>query len=302
MAATPDLDLDPGDPEPPERVAANPILYDQVWSTMHLEDDNWMGALVGETGSGKSWAGLRLCEVIDPDFTVDQVAFSVVEFLRLVNDDSLGRGSMILFEEASVELASLDFQSTENRFVRQVLDTWRHQNRGAVFTLPAFGGLDSGARGRMSALIQMWRKNKEQGFTVAKYKRLQQDSDSGKIYRKYPVIDGLKHKLLKFQKPSRDLREAYEQKKAEYTSELNTEMLEELLTQMEENQEDDGLKEPKAIAEVIHEEDRLDEFISSNHGQLYIDRSLIEVEFGIGRRRSKTVKSLLQRDAPDDLM
>jgi hypothetical protein len=296
-----DLTASGDDADVPAAVADNPVLREMIWSRMHNEDDNWMGAVVGETGSGKSWAALRLCEAVDPDFSIDQVAFNVVEFLRLVNDDSLGRGSMILFEEASVELSAHDWQSTENQFMRNVLDTWRHQNRGAVFTLPTFGGLDKGARGRMSALIQMWRKRAEQGYTLAKYKRLQQDSDSGQIYRKYPTIDGQEHRLLKFTAPSPDLIEAYEQRKAQYTDDLNQQLLEELLADLE-DEGDDGRQEPSAIADEILGADRLDEFIQSNHGQLYIDRSLIEAEYGIGARRSKTVKSLLKQHADDDVM
>jgi hypothetical protein len=290
------------DADPPRAVAQNPILYDQIWSRMHEENDNWMGAVVGETGSGKSWAALRLCEAVDPTFSVDRVAFNVIEFLRLVNDDSVPRGGLILFEEASVELAALDFQSKENRFVRQVLDTWREQNRGAIFTLPAFKDLDPGARGRMSSLIQMWQKKEDQGITLAKYKRLQQDSDSGKIYRKYPTIDGVKHKLLKFRKPSQDLREAYEQRKEQYTNELNEEMLEELLAEMDDEDDDGRPREPQAIADRILDEDRVEEYVQSNHGQLYIDRSLIEAEWDIGRSRSKTVKSLLKQTVDDDIM
>jgi hypothetical protein len=290
------------DADPPASVAQNPILYDQIWSRMHEENDNWMGAVVGETGSGKSYAALRLCEAVDPTFSIDRVAWDVIEFLQLVNDDSIPRGGLILFEEASVELAALDFQSKENRFARQVADTWREQNRGAVFTLPAFKDLDPGVRGRMSHMIQMWEKNEEQSYTISKVKRLQQDSDSGKIYRKYPVIDGVRYRLLKYQLPSQDLREAYEQKKAAYNRQLNEEMLEELLDDMDDEEDDGRVREPQAIADRILDEDRVEEYVQSNHGQLYIDRSLIEAEWDIGRSRSKTVKSLLKQTVDDDIM
>ena len=154
---------------PPEIVRDNPILRVKAWNKMNVHNDNWMASVVGPTGSGKSWAAIRIAEVLDPNFTVDQVAFGVLEFLQLVMDDSLGRGSIIVFEEASVEANAQEWYSVSNKVLRQVGDTWRNQNRGAIFTLPAFGQLQKQSRGRMSALIQMTQKDESEGYSVAKY-------------------------------------------------------------------------------------------------------------------------------------
>lgn len=288
-------------PTPPEIVRDNPVLRTKVWGKMHLHDDNWMGATVGETGSGKSWAALRIAEVVDPDFSVEQVAFSMEEFMRLVLDDSYGRGSMIVFEEASVEAAAHDWHSKSNEVLRNVLDTWRHQNRGVVFTLPAFGQLDKGARGRMSALIQMCEKNEGEGYTAAKYKWVDQDSDTGKLYKKYPRIKGKKYKKLKIRKPSKDLREAYEKRKEEYTDELNEELLEELLEDQQDDEEEADEKDPKTIARGILENNEIEKYVSDNNGQRYIDRGKIEYEFDVGARRSKKVKTVLLEEGDIDV-
>lgn len=291
-------------PTPPDIVRGNPILRTKVWGKMNLHDDNWMGAIVGETGSGKSWASLRIAEAVDPDFSIDQVAFSMEEFMRLVLDDSHGRGSMIVFEEASVQANSHDWQSKGNKVLRQVLDTWRHQNRGVCFTLPAFGSLDKGARGRMSALIQMESKREDEGYTTAKYKWVDQDTDTGKLYKKYPRLGGKKYKRLKIQKPSRDLREAYEKRKEEFTNDLNEQLLQELLEDkglLDEDDEEDE-KDPTTIAREIISGNSIPKYISDNHGQKYIDRDLIEIDYDIGARRSKKVKKLLKREVPNDVM
>lgn len=288
-------------PKPPKAVRHNPILRVKSWNKMNIHDDNWMAAVVGETGSGKSWAALRIAEVLDPGFSIDQVAFSVEEFLRLVIDDSYGRGSIIVFEEASVGANSQEWYTKGNKVLGRVLDTWRHQNRGAIFTLPAFGQLTKNARGRMSALIQMQNKFEDEGYTTAKYKYIQQNTDSGKLYKKYPRIKGKKYKRLKVTKPSKELREAYEQKKEQFTNELNKELLEELLDEKKEAEEEDE-KDPHSIAKEIVNDNRIPEFIGNNHGQRYIDKDLIALEFDIGASRSKQVKKLLMSEVPNDVM
>lgn len=288
---------------PPELVRDNPILRQKIWGKMHLHDDNWMAAMVGETGSGKSLGAIRIAEAVDPNFSADQIAFSVREFMELVNDDSLGRGSVIVFEEASVEANAHEWYSKSNQVLAHVLDTWRHQNRGAIFTLPAFGQLVKPARGRMSALIQMRTKNEDKGYTIATYKRCQQDSDTGKIYKKYPVLGGEKYKFLKLGLPSDEVLEAYEEKKSEYTDDLNERLLEELIEEeegVEEKEEEE--KDPRDIADEIVDGDSVDAYIEDNHGQRYINRDLIELDHDIGEKKSRKVKALLKREVSDDVM
>lgn len=282
---------------PPDPVEASPILDTQLWSRMHRRDDNWMGAVVGETGKGKSYTCLSIAECVDPDFSIDQVAFGLVEFMELVMDDSLGRGSMIVLEEASVEAAAEDFHEVSNKVLRTVLETWRQQNRGALLNLPTFSRLDKGAKIRMTALIQQQAKYERRGYSVATYKHLQTNSDTGKIYRHYPQINGSEHRTLKIAPPSEELRQAYEERSAEYTKELNRDLLEDLLEAEAEAEED--TKDPEAIAEDIIDSG-IDEYIEDNHGQLYISRQRIELDYDIGGRRSKKVKVALQRSLPDE--
>lgn len=279
----------------PKPVRENPVLRQFVWNRMHLHHDNYMGAFCGETGSGKSYAALRMAEVIDPDFSVDQIAFSVEEFLELVIDDSFGPGSMIVFEEASVEAGSDEYMTKKNKALRQVSETWRHQRRGAVFTYPAFKRLDSGVRGRVTGLVQLDSVNEASGYSVGRYKYLQQDSDSGDIYRHFPVIGGVEHRKLKFRLPSDELLNEYEEMKTNYTSEKNVELLESLLDEASET-EDDAVDDPEEIAQDILTTDSLEDYIQDNHGQEYIDRDLIELDYGIGARLSKKVKKTIQRE------
>lgn len=281
---------------PPEPVQQSPILETQIWSRMHRRDDNWMGAVVGETGKGKSYTCLSIAESVDPNFSIDQVAFGLVEFMELVMDDSLGRGSMIVLEEASVEAAAEDFHEVSNKVLRTVLETWRQQNRGALLNLPTFSRLDKGAKIRMTALIQQQAKYEREGYSLAKYKHLQTNSDTGKVYRHYPTINGREHRSLKIAPPSEDIREAYERRSQEYTTELNKELLEQLLEAQEEAK-DDAIDPQDIAAEIL--ESGLEQYIDENNGQHYISRQYIELDYDIGRRKSKQVKAALKREVSD---
>jgi hypothetical protein len=281
----------------PEVVRENPILRNEIWGKMHLHADNWMGAICGETGSGKSYAALRLAEVIDPGFDVDQIAFNVVEFLELVTDDSYGPGSVIVFEEASVDAGSEEYMSKKNQALRQVAETWRHQRRGLIFTYPAFQRLDTDVRARCEGLMQMRELRENQGISIASYLRLQQNADSGKIYRHRPTYNGRDWPYLTFQKPSEELLHEYEARKEEFTGELNQELLQDLLAEQGDGQPDDTPDERADPKQVVQEilSGELEQYIADSPGGKYIDRDLIKFDYDVSEAESKQIKKEIKR-------
>lgn len=275
-----------------------PVLQRLVYDEMHKKSNNWMGGFVGETGMGKSYAAIRVGERVDPDFGAHKVCFGTIPFLERVTETH-PPGDYTVFEEASVEADSSEYMSLANKALRYVSETWRHQNRAAAFTLPAFHRLDSGVRGRLVMLFQLDYKNEQQGYTLARVKRLQEDSWSGDIYQHYPVLDGTKHRYLKFRPPSDKLLEEYEQKKSEYTQDLNSELLEDLIAQYSEDKPGDAENgtpdDPEAIANDILDGPGVQQYVKDNHGQQYIDRDDIELDYDVGRSKSKKVKNLLKQ-------
>lgn len=274
----------------------NPILERLAWAKMWLENDNAIWTVVGDTGKGKSYASLRLGEILDPDFSADQVAQNVVEFLELVMDDSYGQGSVIVFEEASVEASAYDWHSASNRVFAKVLDTWRHQNRMAIINLPNFQALEKGARRRTNAIVEMQTAKPWMDYSQGKFLEVNYHPRFDDRNERFPIIRGKKRKWIRFRMPSDDLVEEYEGMKSEYTSDLNEELLQELLDTAE-----DGEMGPQEIADDILE-NGVEEYISEQHGQQWIDRNLIQLDYEVGEAMSKKVKTAIKRQVDMDVM
>lgn len=288
-------------PEPPQNV----ILRHEAWAKMWAEDNNVLFTCVGDTGDGKSMAALRIGEVLDPNFSIDNVAFDIVEFLKLVMDDSFGQGSVIVLEEASIEASAMEWHSVSNKVFRQVLDTWRHQNRMAIITLPSFKALDKGARRRTSAIVEMEEAKAWKGYSQAKFKRAEYNNIDDNFTSPFPHLEGMKRKWIRFNLPSEELREEYETAKEDYTEGLNEDLLEELLEERGETEDGETkLDDPKDIGDDILDGDTVpDEYIKVvNGGQRFIDTDAIELDYDIGARKSKKVKSYLLRESDADVM
>jgi hypothetical protein len=277
----------------PER-PANPILERRAWAKMWLEDNNTLWSVVGDTGDGKSFASLRIGEVLDPNFSIDNVAFDIVEFIEKVVDDSYGRGSVIVLEEGSVEASSYDWHSDSNRVFAKILDTWRHQNRMGIINLPNFQALEKGARRRTKGIVKMqhaapWRDYSQAKFYDSKYGNIED-----KFTTPFPTIDGKVRKHIRFSMPSDELVEEYEQAKEEYTGNLNEELLEQLLADQEEQEAKD--RGPQEIAQEIVDEGRAEDYVeTANNGQTYIKQEYIEMDYDVGGRKGKKAKAALER-------
>lgn len=299
----------------PESVKNNQILRQKIWNRLHLKNQNWMGGIVGETGNGKSWSALCLAEVLDPNFSIDQVAFTPIEFLELVQSEEYGKGSFIVFDEAGVGISNRDWYSEVNKQVGFVMDTWRDQNRGAIFTLPSLGGLDKKALGRLHGYIDMKGINYQDGVSLGKYYNIVQDTWSGQIYRKFPEFrkPGKNYKVekkwIKFSTPSKELRKAYEEKVSKFKQDLAEEGFEKVQDEMS---DDDG-KDPKEVADTIisqghpsedkpfRPEKGEDSYAVKQNGegdsaQYYIDRDIIQMDYNVSERMSKKIKKQIYRN------
>lgn len=109
------------------------------------ENKNFLIALVGQTGSGKSFSAMKLGEAIDPNFSINNVVFTAKDFFELLKQDH-PRGTVIIFDEAGVGIPAREWYSISNKLMGYILQTFRHRNWIVIFTVPDFDFIDKQAR------------------------------------------------------------------------------------------------------------------------------------------------------------
>lgn len=284
----------------PDPVKHSPILRKVIYRRVHEWDQNFMGVMVGETGKGKSYAALRLAEALYPNFSIDDVAFTLQEFFQLVEEDR-PEGSVIILDEAGVGASHRDWYDDAHQHLNYVLQTWRHQNRIAILTIPELDKLDPVARARLHGYFEMIRINHQEEWSRAQFKRIKTNPRTGENYYRYPRLrwNGTKRKYkgLTFGLPSEDLRDAYEERKEAFTAELNQGAQDAVAPD-----DDDGVT-PEEVVELIKEtEDGVNEYLEESPGGQYINRDLLKADYGLTENESKVAKSLLKREFNLDVM
>lgn len=190
---------------------------------------NFLGVITGPTGSGKSYAMLRLMEILNPDKTPEEiiknVAFDAQEYMARINSGELKAGDVLSWDESGVSLSSRNWQSLANKSINYLLQTYRNMNLIGMFNLPYFSFLDSQSRKLMHSLCNTVAIDRNTNRVMMKPFVLQVSQHSGKIYNPFLKIKTkngyLKVKEIGVGLPSPELIKLYEAKKKKFTIKLN---------------------------------------------------------------------------------
>jgi hypothetical protein len=272
------------------------IVRQKIWKRMNLDNEHFMGAVVGREGSGKSHSALSIARTVDPSFTADDVFFDPQDLLEAFDSDDYGAGNVIILDEAGVGLGNRSWYDKEQILLNQTLQTVRDDNMGVFFTLPRLEELDSQTIGRLHAFIEMLETHPDEGWAISKWKNISLSRDGrGDEWKKYTVlrVNGVKKRITRFgvSAPPADLVERYEQRKESFKDELK----EEAIAAYDDDGDGDSTS-PKDIAQEIANHG-IEEYVSQNTStkEAYINKDLIRVEYDISHSDASAVKKLLEK-------
>lgn len=285
-------------PEPLQRESVEAkLIRQQVWERMWVDNEHFMGVIVGREGSGKSHTGIKVAETVDPTFTADRVMFDPVNFLKKLKEwkeNNETQGKVVVIDESGVGVGVRSWYDKDQIRLNQVLQIIRSENMGVIFTLPRLEELDSQTEGRFHAFIEMTAK-KDGEWVKMKWLDWDPTRDGrNKIYREYPqhTVNGFEQTIRRLcvSPPSEDVISDYEERKQKFQSEQYDDAIDE----MEEDVDDE-----KSVKEVAMEisDGKMEQFVSrhSQNNTPYINKDLIRAEFGLSLSDAKGVKSLLER-------
>jgi len=198
------------------------------------QNKNNLVAIVGPTGSGKTWVGIVSAQIISKmngvPFGIDNIVFSLKELMDLINSGTLQKGSCIVFDEPQVSISAREFQSQANKIFNYLLSTFRHRNFTLFFCTPFENLLDKNTRKLIHCRFETMSINRTNNTCRVKPRFVEYSDFKDKPYRKQLIVffkgkNGVNQSRKLFYwdvpKPTDDIIEQYEQKKREFTDRLN---------------------------------------------------------------------------------
>lgn len=204
-------------------------------------NQNFVCPIIGQTGSGKSWSALSFMELLNPDMDVKKnVCFKARTFMERLNDGTVVKMTVILWDETGVDLNAKEWQNLINKVIGKVMQTFRHQNLIVFFTVPFLSFISSDVRKLIHGYMRTKKVDKNTNESVLKPYLTQVNEETGKVYRKYlrvtvPGKGVMPIKSIRLPKPSKELIDWYEGEKKKFTTDLNKSVLDQIIQYEEKN-------------------------------------------------------------------
>jgi hypothetical protein len=246
--------------------------------------------------SGKSYTAVSIAQLLDPKFTIDNIVFKGKELMKLINSDKLGPGSVIVWDEAGIDLSNRNWQSVTNKMLNALLQTFRHKNFILIFTVPYNDFIDSASRKLFHADFETQYIDKAKKEVIVKPKLLQYNANMGKWYRKYLKVQ-MNYQMVKIKrwavpKATDELLIPYEEKKERFTKELNKD-IDKQFDKLEPEETKEVVKEVRPEDTLFQSKlDAIDQTIWRLHKE---GKSLNDIGKAVGFNSWNTIKSRLTR-------
>lgn len=282
------------------QVKNRPILRKKIWEACNRTNEHYVGGIVGREGSAKSYTALRIGELVDPNFSAEQVFFHPDHLLELIRDKSKDwlKGRLFVGDEAGVGLGNRTWYEDGQIKANQALQTVRDDNIALLMTLPRLEELDKQAKGRLKGAFKMTEKDEERMVATARYYNIEPSRmGQDKIYRKYMTVrrggKQVELKRTQFKPPADDLVAEYEEKKKDFKDEFFTDAIESA-------EDGDGAEQDQTDYQGMADEvvANVNDFVTKHGhtGKEYLDKDMIQMEYDLSVRDAKKVKKLASRE------
>lgn len=134
------------------------------------KDMDYVLAIDGAEGSGKSELAKHIAWVVDPTINLSRICMTPLEFRRAIVD--AGKGEAVIYDEAFTGLSSRQSLSEVNKMLVELMMEMRQKNLFVIVCLPTFFMLDRYvALFRARCLLHTYFKGTNRGYWVM-YNRL----------------------------------------------------------------------------------------------------------------------------------
>lgn len=224
--------------------------------------------------TGKTLAGLRIGELLDPHFGIENVGFDTEWYVETA--DKVERDSILVLDEPNRAAGNRNWYTEENRGFAEYLQTNAYRGVHGLFPLPHQHLMDNAVMGVCTAQLVMW----DRGFgTVYIY-------DRDQLNRSYSTYTNTWGDLY-LDEPDVKLKHQYEKARDEYTRARNKEFLKRLKANREialQPAKRDISKEIEANIESFKEGGK-------------VSGAIIEAYYEIGRNKAYSIAKKLNMKA-----
>lgn len=168
-------------------------------------------AILGETGDGKSWTGLKICSKFDPSWfePETQKRKMIFNIFQSLDNVTKFKNAWLYLDEANLQ--NPFWANIETRIQGEMVQSHRYKNINWVFILPHFRRLAPQLRENIHFIMVVFKTSK--GGVIAVTYRHRVDTYTGECWRR-------KLDIMPIDKPDKQIIEIYESERKKYISDV----------------------------------------------------------------------------------
>lgn len=212
----------------PEHIKSN-FIYRKTWNDIYKRSKNATFPCLGDVGTGKSYSALRMASDLDSSFAdhvEERVCFSTLDFLKLLKEKKLSRGTASILDEIAGSEYGADsrsFMSKENQTMSFVSTIFRKLGTINFYCLPFYSQLDKRLRMIGISGVVIF-KRVEDGKAIADFRWGSPNALTDKILLPRPRLTLANNKRvvifsIAVPSPSKDVIRKYEKLKSRFIQE-----------------------------------------------------------------------------------
>lgn len=133
------------------------LIKSERQSCIRDDWDLWV-LWTGIAGTGKSWAALKLCEEVDPDFCIENIVFNTEDLAARARLSP--KGACLVLDEGIRGGMSREFMTSRNRGLLTFGATGRYHNNVVFILNPLKGQMDKTVIDRVKYWVHMVARGK----------------------------------------------------------------------------------------------------------------------------------------------
>jgi hypothetical protein len=176
----------------------------------------------GKKGSGKSWLGLRIGQLImgEDKFSMDNVCFSSTTLLDRLDKKMYKCGDVVLLEELGVSANSRDFMTKTNKNLSMLAQTIRPEAITLIANTITWSLIDFQVKNMADYRIKVLGYDKQEGITEFKFLALSPQDDKEKPREEHLQFNDEKYVSWIMKRPTVELTDIYEPIRKDYMRKL----------------------------------------------------------------------------------
>lgn len=283
---------------------------------------NCLVALVGGTGSGKSFAGVSILywvhiymhgEPPSIDYMTNRWFFTGKDFMKRMNDENLQKKEGNLWDEMGTSASHKTHQSLQNKAIGWLVQTFRNLEQLVIFTVPTLNFVDKTVRNLLHFQLETRTILTSYKICIVKPLELQYNIRMDKMFYHnlgWPSNDGSGLvdvvDTIGIPIPPKEFVKAYEEKSWEFKKDLNLKIQRMLEKSDEKEQYANLMGEELILHKCTDRQKRFWELIkggttSTNEISAItgVNPSVISENFGYMRRKGLNVDKYLKKKQND---